>query len=430
MNTEIIKHNPFESMLDRFNKAADLLHVSDVLRQKLQTPEKIVKVNFDIELDNGQLKSFEGFRVVHSTVLGPSKGGIRYNTCVNLDEVKALAAWMTWKTAVNGIPFGGAKGGVICNPLDYSKAELERITRAYTSKLAHVFGPDKDVPAPDMGTGADEMGWLMDEFSKIHGKKMPGVVTGKHLKHGGSVGRVEATGRGVSIITLLALEHMKINPMGAKVAIQGFGNVGMYTALFLYEKGMKIVAVSDVNTALCNIYGLNIPELIVYYNENKSFAGYTKANVIQHEELLELPVDVLIPAAMENAITDENAGNIKAMLIVEVANGPVSSDADIILKSNHVLVVPDVLANAGGVTVSYFEWLQNSLNQKWDVAQVNFRMEQVLQKSFHEVFSTAELYTISPRIAAYVIALDRVAKKTEEQMGMDTVAGLQLNTLK
>ncbi|MDR7370008.1 Glu/Leu/Phe/Val dehydrogenase [Flavobacterium aquidurense] len=411
MSAEIIKQNPFQSMIDRFNIAADILKLDDSIRLKLQRPEKQIVVNFSITLDNGKQQNFEGYRVIHNTALGPSKGGIRYDNAVNLDEVKALAAWMTWKSAVTGIPFGGAKGGIICDPRTLSKTELEKITRAYTKALADIFGPEKDVPAPDMGTGPDEMGWLMDEFSLVHGKPIHAVVTGKHLHSGGSLGRVEATGRGVSIITLLALQKLKLRPARSTVAIQGFGNVGLHSALFLFEKGLKVVAVSDVSEAFYNPEGLNIPELILYYNlNNKSIKGYPNSVVIKHEELLLLDVDVLIPAAKEDVITQKNASDIKAKIIVEGANGPVSSDADKILHDNNVLVVPDILANAGGVTVSYFEWLQNSLLESWRIHQINTRLEDILEKGFETVFRIALKHNVTPRIAAYVIALQKVAE--------------------
>jgi len=411
MSTGIIKQDPFQSMIDRFNTAADILDLSEPVRQKLQRPEKQILVNFSITLDNGTEQNFEGYRVIHSTVLGPSKGGIRYDNGVHLEEVKALAGWMTWKSAVTGIPFGGAKGGIICDPRQLSKTELEKITRAYTKALVDTFGPEKDVPAPDMGTGPDEMGWLMDEFSLLHGKPIHAVVTGKHLHAGGSLGRVEATGRGVSIITLLALRKFGLDAVNTTVAIQGFGNVGLHSALFLYDHDLKITAVSDVSVALYNPEGINIPELILYYNlNNKSISGYPKATVISHSELLTLNVDVLIPAAKEDVITAENAEAINASIIVEGANGPVSSDADTILKDKKILVVPDILANAGGVTVSYFEWLQNSLSESWKIEQVNNRLEEILEKSFAEVFSAAAHYNVSPRIAAYVIAIRKVVE--------------------
>ncbi|MCC9070736.1 Glu/Leu/Phe/Val dehydrogenase [Flavobacterium sp. F-65] len=414
MSSQIAKQNPFQSMIDRFNIAADILKLDESVRQKLQRPEKQIVVNFSITLDNGKEQNFEGYRVIHNTALGPSKGGIRYDTAVNLDEVKALAAWMTWKSAVTGIPFGGAKGGIICDPRQHSKTELEKITREYTNALSDIFGPDKDVPAPDMGTGPDEMGWLMDEFSLIHGKTIHSVVTGKHLHSGGSLGRVEATGRGVSIISILALQKLKLRPARSTAAIQGFGNVGLYSALFLFEKGVKIVAVSDISEAFYNPQGLNIPELILYYNlNNKSVNGYPNAVAIKHEELLLLEVDVLIPAAKEDVITAVNAGSIRAKIIVEGANGPVSSDADKILHENNILVVPDILANAGGVTVSYFEWLQNCLLESWRINQINKRLEDILEKSFETVFATSVKYKVSPRIAAYIIALRKVAEVQE-----------------
>ncbi|MDP5201436.1 Glu/Leu/Phe/Val dehydrogenase [Flavobacterium sp. DG2-3] len=411
MSSEIIKHNPFQSMIDRFNIAADILNLDDSIRQKLQRPEKQITVNFSITLDNGNVQNFEGYRVIHNTALGPSKGGIRYDTAVNIDEVKALAAWMTWKSAVTGIPFGGAKGGIICDPRNHSKTELEKITRAYTKTLADIFGPEKDVPAPDMGTGPDEMGWLMDEFSILHGRPIHAVVTGKHLHSGGSLGRVEATGRGVSIITLLALQKLKIRPARATAAIQGFGNVGLHSALFLHEKGVKIVAVSDVSEAFYNPNGINIPELILYYNlNNKTIKGYPNSVAIKHEDLLLLDVDVLIPAAKEDVITQKNAGDIQARIIIEAANGPVSSDADQILHEKNILVVPDILANAGGVTVSYFEWLQNSLLESWRIHQINKRLEDILEKGFDTVFRVAVKHDVTPRIAAYIIALKKVAE--------------------
>ncbi|WP_294963271.1 Glu/Leu/Phe/Val dehydrogenase [uncultured Flavobacterium sp.] len=411
MSSEIIKHNPFQSMIDRFNIAADILNLDDSIKQKLQRPEKQITVNFSITLDNGNVQNFEGYRVIHNTALGPSKGGIRYDTAVNLDEVKALAAWMTWKSAVTGIPFGGAKGGIICDPRNHSKTELEKITRAYTKALSDIFGPEKDVPAPDMGTGPDEMGWLMDEFSILHGRPIHAVVTGKHLHSGGSLGRVEATGRGVSIITILALQKLKIRPARATAAIQGFGNVGLHSALFLHEKGVKVVAVSDVSEAFYNPNGINIPELILYYNlNNKTIKGYPNSVAIKHEDLLLLDVDVLIPAAKEDVITQKNAGDIQARIIVEGANGPVASDADQILHDKNILVVPDILANAGGVTVSYFEWLQNSLLESWRIHQINKRLEDILEKGFETVFRVAVKHNVTPRIAAYIIALKKVAE--------------------
>jgi len=410
--TESLKINPYESMLARFERAAEIIQLPEEQREKLRKPAKQIQVHFSIVLDNGKECTFEGYRIIHSTTLGPSKGGIRYDQDVNLNEVKALAAWMTWKSAVAGLPFGGAKGGIVVNPKKYSKAELERLTRAYTKALIDVFGPNKDVPAPDMGTGADEMGWLMEEFSILHGKPIYAVVTGKHVHAGGSLGRVEATGRGVSITTLLALKKRGLNPSNATVAIQGFGNVGLHAALFLHQKGLKVVAVSDVNGAFYNPVGINVQDLIVYSQlNNNSLKGYPNATPIASEDLLTLNVDVLIPAAREDVITLENANKIKAKIIVEGANGPTSADADELLEHKNILIVPDILANAGGVIVSYFEWLQNSTNEFWNIEQVNRKLEEILTASFQEVFDTASRYRISPRIAAYVIAVKRVAEK-------------------
>ncbi|HTJ50603.1 MAG TPA: Glu/Leu/Phe/Val dehydrogenase [Cyclobacteriaceae bacterium] len=409
---ESLKNNPYESMLARFERAADIVKLPEEKREKLRKPAKQIQVHFSILLDNGKERTFEGYRIIHSTTLGPSKGGIRYDQDVNLNEVKALAAWMTWKSAVVGLPFGGAKGGIVVDPKKYSKAELERLTRAYTQALIDVFGPDKDVPAPDMGTGADEMGWLMEEFSILHGKPIYAVVTGKHIHAGGSLGRLEATGKGVSIATLLALKRKGLNPLNATVAVQGFGNVGLHAALFLHQQGLKVIAVSDVSGAFYNPVGIDITDLIVYSQlNNNSLRGYPNAAPIASEDLLTLNVDVLIPAAREDVITMENAHKIRAKIIVEGANRPTSADADELLEYKNILIVPDILANAGGVIVSYFEWLQNSTNEFWNIEQVNEKLEEILTESFQKVFDTAALNRISPRIAAYVIAVKRVSEK-------------------
>lgn len=432
MNNTFEKHteleSPFASMLARFNAAADILSLKPGVRAKLVRPAKQITLNFSITLDNGEEKSFEGYRVIHSTVLGPSKGGIRYDPGVNIEEVKALAAWMTWKSALVGIPFGGAKGGIICDPSALSKTELEKLTRAYTHALSDTFGPHKDVPAPDMGTGPDEMGWLLDEFSLLHGRTHYAVVTGKHLHSGGSLGRVEATGRGVSIITNLALAKMKVRVTEASVAIQGFGNVGLHAALFLYEQGARIVAVSDIHTALYRPEGIDIPELIRYRQaNNNSLEGYPAALLIEHESLLKLSVDVLIPAAKEDVITADNAAEIKASLIVEAANGPTSAGADAILQAKNIVVIPDILANAGGVIVSYFEWLQNSLDQRWDIEMINDKLNQILERSFAEVTDASELFNISPRMAAYLIAVKRVAEGIKINDAIDNRAAPSSN---
>lgn len=411
-STETWKTNPYQSMLARFERAADILNLAEERRESLRRPAKQIQVHFSIVLDNGKERTFEGYRIIHSTALGPSKGGIRYDKDVNLNEVKALAAWMTWKSAVVGLPFGGAKGGIVVDPRNYSKAELERLTRAYTKALIDIFGPDKDVPAPDLGTGADEMGWLMEEFSILHGKPIYAVVTGKHIDAGGSLGRLEATGKGVSIATLLALKKKGLSPAEATVAVQGFGNVGLHAALFLYQKGLKVIAVSDASGAFYNPVGIDVQDLVVYSQlNNNSLKGYPNATPIASEDLLTLNVDVLIPAAREDVITQENAHRIRAKIIVEGANGPTSAEADELLEYKNILIVPDILANAGGVVVSYFEWLQNSNNEFWNIEQVNQKLEDILTDSFQEVFDTAAQHKVSARIAAYVIAVKRVSDR-------------------
>ena len=412
--TEI--NNPYESMLARFHTAADLIGLSEEKREQLQKPYRQIVVNFNITLDDGKQKNFEGYRIIHSTALGPSKGGIRYDKDVTLNEVKALAAWMTWKSAIVELPFGGAKGGIICDPKKLSKTELERLTRAYTQALIDIFGPEKDVPAPDMGTGADEMGWLMEEFSLLYGKPIHAVVTGKHLNAGGSLGRTEATGRGVSFITRLALKKRGIPLQKATVAVQGFGNVGMHTALYLHELGLKVIAVSDIDIALYNPAGINIPDLITYRAVNgNSIFGYRHAISFHHDDLLQLTVDVLIPAAKEDVITGRNAHLIRAKIIVEGANGPTSADADEILARKDILVIPDILANAGGVIVSYFEWLQNTKLENWKIQEVNGKLEAILNKAFDGVFLYAGKFRVSPRLAAYIIAIQRVAKASDRK---------------
>jgi glutamate dehydrogenase/leucine dehydrogenase len=403
--------NPFESMIERFIKAAAILGLDENTIGVLQAPKKIVMVNLPVAMDNGKVSVFEGYRVVHSDIVGPSKGGIRYSMDVNLDEVKALAAWMTWKCAVVDIPYGGAKGGIKCDPRSMSKGELERLTRAYTAAMSDVFGPDKDIPAPDMNTGQQEMAWLMDEYSKIKGVESPAVVTGKPLVLGGSLGRVEATGRGVMVTCRAAMGKLGINPNGATCAVQGFGNVGSISAKLIATQGVKIVAVSDITGGYYNAEGFNIDELIKYRDGNKgTLDGLKGAQKITNAELLTLKVDVLVPAAMEDQITASNAGDIKARLIVEGANGPTNANADEELFNKKVMIVPDILANAGGVTVSYFEWVQNRLGYFWTEERVNRRADRVMKQAFERVYNVAQTHNIPMRIAAYVVAMDKVAQ--------------------
>lgn len=402
--------NPFESMMSRFDKAAEIIGLDESSYHVLKSPSKVVMVSLPVTMDSGKVQVFEGYRVVHNANLGPSKGGIRYSMDVNLDEVKALAAWMTWKCAVVGIPYGGGKGGIKCNPRDMSKGELERLTRAYTAAMIDVFGPEKDIPAPDMGTGPQEMAWLMDEYSKIKGFSSPAVVTGKPLVLGGSLGRVEATGRGVMVTARSAMNKLGINPVGATCAVQGFGNVGSISAKLLASQGLKIVAVSDISGAYYHPEGINVEEAMAYArNHGNSLSGFA-AQPISNQELLTLDVDVLVPAAMEDQITAENASQIKAKLIVEGANGPTSWNADDILNDKGIMVVPDILANAGGVTVSYFEWVQNRLGYYWTEERVNRRADRTMKQAFDAVYAASQEYKVNMRIAAYIVAIKKVAE--------------------
>ncbi|MCB2379977.1 Glu/Leu/Phe/Val dehydrogenase [Hymenobacter sp. BT635] len=405
------RENPLESMMSRFNIAAEILGLDDSTYNVLKAPDKQVIVNIPVTMDNGKVRVFEGYRVVHNTILGPSKGGIRYDVNVHIDEVKALAAWMTWKCAVVDIPYGGAKGGIICDPTTMSPGELERLTRGYTLALKDVFGPDRDIPAPDMGTGPREMAWLMDEFSKTVGATSPAVVTGKPLVMGGSLGRTEATGRGVMVSALAAMAKLGMKPEESSAVVQGFGNVGSWAAKLLAEKGVKIKGVSDISGAYWNDNGINIDEAIAYKNvHNGRLEGYTGATLMNADELLLADVDVLVPAAVEDVITEHNAHDIKAKLIVEGANGPTSASADPIINEKGIMVVPDILANSGGVTVSYFEWVQNRLGYKWSEDMVIERAERIMTDAFEKVYATSQKYKVPMRIAAYVVAIDKVAQ--------------------
>ncbi len=411
MNGGSPRYNPLESMNRRFDAAVNVLGLDQQFANVLRVPDKVVIANIPVTMDDGTIKVFEGFRVVHSDHLGPSKGGIRYSMDVNLDEVKALAAWMTWKCAIVSIPYGGAKGGIKCDPRSMSKGELERLTRGYTVKMKDVFGPDSDIPAPDMGTGQQEMAWIVDEYSKIKGQNSWAVVTGKPIVLGGSLGRVEATGRGVMVSTRSALAKMGIKPTDATCVVQGFGNVGSISAKLIAQMGVKIIGISDVTGGYYNPQGIDIEAALNYIatNGTKTLEGFPNAQKVSNGELLELECTVLVPAAMEDQITPENANNIKAKLIVEGANGPTTAEADAILDQKGIMVVPDILANAGGVTVSYFEWVQNRLGYYWTEERVNRRADRAMKMAFDNVFATAEKHKINMRLAAYVVALEKVA---------------------
>lgn len=405
------RYNPLESMNRRFDAAVEVLGLDKQFANVLRVPDKVVIANIPVTMDDGTIQVFEGYRVVHSDHLGPSKGGIRYSPDVNLDEVKALAAWMTWKCAIVNIPYGGAKGGIKCDPRSMSKGELERLTRAYTVAMKEVFGPESDIPAPDMGTGPQEMAWIVDEYSKIKGQNSWAVVTGKPIVLGGSLGRVEATGRGVMVSTRSALAKLGIKPSEATCVIQGFGNVGSKAAKLINRMGVKIIAVSDISGGYYNPEGLDIDDAMQYVakSETRSLEGYPNVQKVSNSELLELQCTVLVPAAMEDQITPENADKIKAKLIVEGANGPTTAEADAILERKGILVVPDILANAGGVTVSYFEWVQNRLGYYWTEERVNRRADRAMKIAFDNIYSAADKYKINMRLAAYVVALDKVS---------------------
>jgi glutamate dehydrogenase (NAD(P)+) len=401
--------NPFEAMMSRFDFAAHKLNLDPGLYRVLRAPERQIIVAVPYLRDNGEVEVLTGYRVVHNRARGPAKGGIRFDLAVTLDEVKALAAWMTWKCAVVNIPFGGAKGGVVCDPGALSNVELERITRRYTSAIIETLGPDRDVPAPDMNTNERVMAWVMDTYSMHVGHTVNAVVTGKPVEMGGSLGRREATGRGCMIVTREALKKLKMPLEGTRVAVQGFGNVGSITAQLMEEQGMKIVAVSDKSGGLYDPKGLKIRELRAYARQHRVLSEYKNADHITNEQLLTLDCDVLVPAALENVIHSHNAGDIKARIICEGANGPTSASADRILEERGVFVIPDILANAGGVTVSYFEWVQDRGGYFWDEDTVNQRLERIMVHSFEDVAGMAGRHGLNLRIAAYMVAIDRVA---------------------
>ena len=417
----IHSNDPLASMMKRFHVAAEHLQLDEEIYNVLKSPAKKIIVSLPISMDDGTIRVFEGYRVIHSNILGPSKGGLRFDPGVNLNEVTALAAWMTWKCAVVDIPYGGAKGGVCCDPKKMSFSEMERLTRAYTQAMHDVFGPDKDIPAPDVGTGPEHMAWLMDEYSRARGMTINSVVTGKPTILGGSLGRIESTGRGVMISTLSLLTKFKVNPFGATVAVQGFGNVGSWAAYLLKERGCKIIAISDISGCYYNKKGINIGKAITHRNENNgSLANFKGGDKISNKELLSLKVDVLIPAAMEDSITEKNAPDISAKFIVEGANGPTAYKADDILLKNKIIAVPDILANAGGVIVSYFEWVQNRLGFKWTKSRVNRRCDAIIKQGFNNVYSISKKYNVSLRIAAYISAIDKVSRTYKYRDGSFT----------
>jgi len=407
-------HGPiFGAMLQEFDGAARILNLEPGIWRILTNPKRQIIVSCPIQMDNGEIEVFTGYRVQYNITLGPAKGGIRYHPGVTLDEVTALAAWMTWKCAVAHIPFGGGKGGVICDPAKMSKREIEALTRRYIAEIVDAIGPEKDVPAPDVNTDAQIMAWVMDTYSMHVGHTTTSVVTGKPIELGGSLGRREATGRGVMIVTRESCKHVGIDIKNATVAVQGFGNVGSISAeLIARETGAKIVAVTDWKGGVYNTAGLDVPKLIEYAHQKKTVEGFPGGEPLANADLFKLNVDVLIPAALENQITIENAGDIKAKIIVEGANGPTTPDANKLLHDRGVFIVPDILANSSGVTTSYFEWVQDRYGYFWTEKEVNERLEAKMEEAFHAVLRTSIKYRVDMRTAAYIVAISRVATVT------------------
>lgn len=409
------KYNPFDNFVAVMDKAAGVMGISEEDYLTFKYPERELKVALPVRMDDGSLKVFEGFRIQHSTLRGPAKGGVRYHQNVNVDEVRALSAWMTFKCAVAAIPYGGGKGGIVCRPREMSKGEMERLTRTYIDKISAIISPNTDIPAPDVGTNAQTMDWMVDEYSKLKGESVYGIVTGKSIEIGGSKGRNEATGRGVCFVTLEMMKKYNMKPEDCKIVIQGMGNVGSISAKLLAEEGAKIIAVSDVSCAIYNENGLDIAGIYKYLDSGKNLLdGYTgDCKRITNAELLELPCDILIPAALENQITAENADRIKAKIVIEAANGPTSVEADEILNKKGVKVLPDILSNSGGVIVSYFEWVQNLQNFYWEEDDVNAKLKRQIVGAFNDVFDAREKYDCTFRVAAYIVALNRLvtAKK-------------------
>ena len=404
--------NPFEAMSERFDRAAQVLGLDPDLYAVMRVPSREIKVYVPVKMDTGHIQVFEGFRVQHNFARGPAKGGIRYAPDVTLEEVKALSAWMTWKCAVVNVPFGGGKGGIICNPQQMSIGELERLTRRYTAELIDFIGPDKDVPAPDMNTNEQTMAWIMDTYSMHARHTVTAVVTGKPVALGGSLGRREATGRGVLFCVNEAIKRFDLTPEKTSVVVQGSGNVGGIGAQLMHEQGYKVVGISDVGGGIHNPDGLDIPNVLSFLQANRTLEGYPGAEQVTNKELLEIPCDVLAPCATENQITSENADRIKCKILAEGANGPTTPKADKILHDKGIFVIPDILANAGGVTVSYFEWVQDRMGYFWTENQVNSRLEEKMVASFNELSNFAAKHDVDTRTAAYMLAIDRVAYDT------------------
>jgi glutamate dehydrogenase (NAD(P)+) len=407
----------FDNAIAQFDTAAKVLSLSKNQVAVIKEPRRVVEVQLPVRMDDGRIEVFKAYRVQHNIARGPAKGGVRFHPGVNLDEVKALAFWMTYKCAAVNVPFGGGKGGVICDPAKLSFGELERLARRYFAEMIEMFGPDKDVPAPDVGTNAQVMAWFMDTFSMHAHEHQPAVVTGKPIELGGSAGRVEATAQGIVHCIHEAAEFMNINLPRQTVAIQGFGNVGSNTAKILNAEGLKIVAISDISGSYHNEGGLDIQKAISHMQENDTLAGFEKVARAEHDKdpmhLLGVPCDILVPAALENQITSKNAKDVKAKMIAEGANGPVTPGADKILNEKNVLVIPDILCNAGGVTVSYLEWVQNRAGYYWKNEQVQQELERLIKGAFDAILETSKKFSVSMRVAAFIVAIQRVTRASE-----------------
>jgi len=410
MLTAVVERNAYDVAMENFDHAADALELENDVREMIKYPERILMVSVPVRMENGRIRRFEAYRVQHSTVRGPGKGGIRYHPNVTLDEVKALATWMTWKCAVVNIPFGGAKGGVTCDPKHMTMGELERLTRRYTSAILPIIGPEQDIPAPDVYTNPQTMAWIMDTYSVTKGYPIPGVVTGKPISLGGSLGRNEATGRGVFYTVLSACTHLGIPVKDARVVVQGFGNAGSIAALLLHQAGCRVIAVSDSTGCVHNPKGLDIPELMRFKEAGGHVSEFPGSTPVYPQELLGLECEILIPAALENTIHEENAPRVRAKIVAEAANGPLTPEADRILDSKGVFLIPDILCNAGGVTVSYFEWVQDEQHLFWSAQDVYTRLEQVMKTAFQDVLAIHTERHVPMRIAANMLGVGRVAE--------------------
>jgi glutamate dehydrogenase/leucine dehydrogenase len=402
--------NPFKIAQEQLDMAAKLLKLDPAVHSLLREPKRILEVTFPVRMDNGQVRAFKGFRVQYNDARGPCKGGIRFHPQETIDTVKALAAWMTWKTACVDIPLGGGKGGVICNPKEMSRGELERVSRAYIDAIASIIGPEKDIPAPDVYTTPEIMAWMVDEFSKIRGYYAPGMITGKPIALGGSQGRGDATARGAVYTVREAAKRLNIVLKGATVAVQGYGNAGSYSAILLQEMGARIIAVSDSKGGILSEKGLDPNAVLQHKHKTGSVVGFPGTKPITNDDLLVLQCDILVPAALENVITTKNASKIKAKIVAEAANGPTTPEADDVLFKNKVFDIPDFLCNAGGVTVSYFEWVQNTYGLYWPVEEVYDRLDKIMTKAFHDVYDMHVKHNVNMRMAAYMLSVQRVAE--------------------